>query len=150
MLRFIKGGDLRYIKADAVVIPVNTVGVMGCGLALYYRKAVPGLYAAFKHACMMGHFRTNELFTYSYDNVHYICFPTKEDWKNPSTLDRVDKSLRALHQFMDCMGGCWYIDSIVIPPVGCGYGGLDYMYVKPLLEHYFTDKDYLITVCEPS
>ena len=44
-------GDLLAADAEALVNTVNTVGVMGKGVALQFRKAFPENYRAYVRAC---------------------------------------------------------------------------------------------------
>lgn len=44
-------GDILASDADAIVNPVNCVGVMGAGLALQFKKAFPQNFRAYKKAC---------------------------------------------------------------------------------------------------
>jgi len=44
-------GDLLATDAEALVNTVNTVGVMGKGIALQFKLAFPDNYAAYEAAC---------------------------------------------------------------------------------------------------
>ncbi|MCB1293794.1 MAG: macro domain-containing protein, partial [Gordonia sp.] len=44
-------GNLLQADADALVNTVNTVGVMGKGIALQFRKAYPEMFKAYEKAC---------------------------------------------------------------------------------------------------
>jgi hypothetical protein len=47
-------GDLLSADADALVNTVNTVGVMGKGIALQFKKAYPANFKAYERACKAG------------------------------------------------------------------------------------------------
>ncbi|MGH6831444.1 MAG: macro domain-containing protein, partial [Methyloceanibacter sp.] len=47
-------GDLLRADAEALVNAVNTVGVMGKGLALQFRNAFPENFEAYRAACKRG------------------------------------------------------------------------------------------------
>ena len=47
-------GDLLAAEVDALVNAVNTVGVMGKGLALQFKKAFPDNFRAYERACGSG------------------------------------------------------------------------------------------------
>jgi O-acetyl-ADP-ribose deacetylase (regulator of RNase III) len=47
--------------ADALVNTVNTVGVMGKGIALQFKKAFPANYKRYRDACKNGELRTGKL-----------------------------------------------------------------------------------------
>jgi O-acetyl-ADP-ribose deacetylase (regulator of RNase III) len=44
-------GNLLEAPAEALVNTVNTVGVMGKGVALQFRQAYPEMYRAYQKAC---------------------------------------------------------------------------------------------------
>jgi O-acetyl-ADP-ribose deacetylase (regulator of RNase III) len=44
-------GNLLEAPADALVNTVNTVGIMGKGLALQFKQAYPGNFRAYESAC---------------------------------------------------------------------------------------------------
>jgi len=50
MIRFIEG-NLLESQAEALVNTVNTVGVMGKGIALQFKKAYPENYRIYMQAC---------------------------------------------------------------------------------------------------
>ena len=47
-------GDLLSADVDALVNTVNTVGVMGRGIALQFKKRFPGNFKAYASACKAG------------------------------------------------------------------------------------------------
>ena len=47
-------GNLLKAPAEALVNTVNTVGVMGKGIALQFRQAFPEMYRAYEKACENG------------------------------------------------------------------------------------------------
>jgi len=50
MIQYITG-DILQSKADALVNTVNTVGVMGKGIALQFKNSFPSNYKAYVEAC---------------------------------------------------------------------------------------------------
>lgn len=50
MIRFVKG-NLLESTAQALVNTVNTVGVMGKGIALQFKEAYPNNYILYRKAC---------------------------------------------------------------------------------------------------
>lgn len=71
-----------------------------------------------------------------------ILFPTKDDWKFRSRLEWIDWGLATLRTFYRQ----WGLESIAMPQVGCGLGGLDWRQVKPLVERYFRDEPVRVEV----
>lgn len=122
-------GDIFYSEADALVNPVNTMGIMGKGLAYKFKNNFPLNYIDYIRAC-----KNNELYIGS---LHYfkekekliINFPTKTNWRYPSKIEYIDIGLDKLIELIKKKD----IKSIAIPPLGCGNGGLPYYTVKDLI-----------------
>lgn len=70
-----------------------------------------------------------------YRNMYIINFPTKVHWRYPSFYEFIEKGLVDLHkQILEKD-----IRSIVIPPLGCGLGGLDKVMVLELIQKALSD-----------
>ena len=133
MIRFIRG-NLLDAEAEAVVNTVNTVGVMGKGIALQFKEAFPDNFRAYKAACKSGDVRVGQMFVTSNETLTHpkwiINFPTKKHWRHPTKIEWVHEGLRDLQRVIVDKG----IRSIAIPPLGCGNGGLDWERVRPIIE----------------
>ena len=127
-------GDLLLARADALVNAVNTVGVMGKGIALRFKERFPENYRAYAAACRAGDVRVGKMFvtaSVQLDGPRWIInFPTKEHWRHPAQLEWVRTGLAALAKVIHEM----QIMSVAIPALGCGNGGLDWCQVRPLIE----------------
>lgn len=81
-------GNLLETDAEAVVNTVNTVGVMGKGIALMFKERYPENYRAYAAACRAGEVQTGRMFVTATNELSgprwIINFPTKENWRNPS------------------------------------------------------------------
>lgn len=130
-------GNLFDAKVDALVNPVNTVGVMGKGLALQFKKTYPANTRAYEAACKKGELRIGEMFTFDLGEGkvprYIVNFPTKEHWRSPSKLVYVENGLVALVEVVKSHA----IRSLAVPALGAGLGGLAWTDVKPLLERAF-------------
>ncbi|TSD66369.1 macro domain-containing protein [Inquilinus sp. KBS0705] len=109
--------------AEALVNTVNTVGVMGKGIALQFKIAFGHNYKKYKEACLGGQFSTGQLLAVRDTNLLYgetlvINFPTKQDWKNPSKYEYIEKGLVMLASYL--MEN--RIHSLAMPALGCGNG----------------------------
>lgn len=148
-LKFVTG-NLFESGCDALVNTVNTVGVMGAGVALAFKKQFPNNYFSYRDACSEGRVIVGKMFItkaqYLDKEILIVNFPTKKDWRNPSTMDYVNAGLISLASGLKTSG----IKSIAIPPLGCGNGGLDWPDVKELIIHHLGDiKNIDILVYEP-
>lgn len=129
-----KSGNLLDSEAEALVNTVNTVGVMGKGIALQFKQAFPDNFKAYEAACRHDEIRLGKMFVYHTGKLHsprlIINFPTKRHWKGKSKIQDVADGLSDLVQVIRSEN----IRSIAIPPLGCGNGGLNWSEVKLLIE----------------
>ncbi len=133
MLQFVKGNILE-ANAEALVNTVNTVGVMGKGIALAFKKAFPENYRVYKEACDREDLTIGKLLVTQTDrlNPRYIInFPTKKHWRNKSHPEYIQRGLKELVNTIRENK----IQSIAIPPLGCGNGGLEWEEIKPLIQN---------------
>ena len=61
MMRFVQG-NLLESQAEALVNSVNTVGVMGKGIALMFKEAFPGNFRVYEDACKRNDVRVGRMF----------------------------------------------------------------------------------------
>jgi O-acetyl-ADP-ribose deacetylase (regulator of RNase III) len=127
-------GSLLQAPADALVNTVNTVGIMGKGIALQFKQAYPGNFHAYEAACRRGDVRLGKMFTYEtgqLDKPRFVInFPTKGHWRSKSKLSDIEAGLADLRGVIAERR----IESIAVPPLGCGNGGLAWGEVRPLIE----------------
>lgn len=126
-------GDLLQSPAFALVNPVNCVGVMGAGLAKQFRERYLHNYYMYRQACYRRQIKPGQMFVVLEEERCVINFPTKRHWLDPSTLDIVSLGLDALAMWLTANA----IESVAIPALGCGHGGLDWSLVKPLIHERF-------------
>ncbi|MGB7315470.1 MAG: macro domain-containing protein [Nodosilinea sp.] len=130
-------GDILQADAEALVNTVNCVGVMGRGIALQFKKAFPENFKAYKAACDAKAVRPGKMFVHSlnrlYNPRYIINFPTKRHWRGKSQLEDIEKGLADLVAVIQDN----QIQSVAIPPLGCGLGGLDWHKVRPLIDQAF-------------
>lgn len=131
--------DIFTMKTDAIVNPVNCVGVMGAGLARQFRLKYPEMFRDYAKTCMTNTLRpgTMHVFTISNkDNPKFIInFPTKLHWKDPSEESYITDGLIALRAEIVSKG----LQSIAIPRLGCGYGGLEWSFVRREIIRHLKD-----------
>ena len=144
-------GNLLDARVEAVVNTVNTVGVMGKGIALMFKEKYPENFQAYEAACKAGEVKVGEMFVTAgveLDGPRWIInFPTKKHWRQPTKVEWVRSGLEALREVIREKR----IRSIAIPPLGCGNGGLDWGDVRPMIEEALGDLPGAeITVYEPT
>jgi len=131
MIEYIEG-DIFSSPAQVIVNTVNTVGVMGKGLALAFKQRYPEMFAYYRTACEKRQLKTGKLMLW-YAPEHWILlFPTKEHWRNPSKLEYIENGLiKFVNTYADKN-----ITSIAFPRLGCGNGELNWDDVRQLMERY--------------
>lgn len=126
-------GNLLEAPAEALVNTVNTVGVMGKGIALQFKRAFPDNFVAYEAACRAGDVQVGKMFVVrnlSLSGPSWIInFPTKKHWRGNSQIEWIESGLDALVQTIRDLG----IKSIAIPPLGAGNGGLEWTTVRDLI-----------------
>jgi len=134
-MKYVKG-NLLEAPTQALVNTVNTVGVMGKGIALQFKEAFPMNFKIYTAACKKKALQTGQLLVVKEQTLGgekiIINFPTKTEWFMKSKYEYVEEGLKELAKVMEE----YKIESIAIPPLGCGNGGLKWEKVKPMIEKY--------------
>lgn len=136
-----EAGNLFAVKADAIVIATNWTtkqngdAVMGAGVAKQaaqrWRWLPTFLGDVIRHHQIAVHAIRSE------DGPHIVALPTKRDWRNPSDLALIGTMVQQLVWFATEYG--W--QTVALPRLGCGHGGLDWaVQVRPLLAEILDDR----------
>lgn len=134
MIDFVTG-DIFASGADAIVIPVNAVGVPGKGLALAAARRWPEWAADYKAACRRGELRAGWIHVTRGAVMadrprHIIALATKDHWRAPSRIEWVESGL--------CKLRAWafghHVRTLAVPALGCGLGGLSWDEVWPIMK----------------
>lgn len=150
MIRFLQG-NLLDAPTEALVNTVNTVGVMGKGIALMFKEAFPENFRAYEVAVENSQVDVGRMFVTENRRLEgpkwLINFPTKKHWRQPSKLEWIVDGLKDLRKVLREK----QIHSIALPPLGCGNGGLDWAEVRPEIERAFADmQDVDVWIFEPA
>ena len=125
--------DLFTSPARTLVNTVNTVGVMGKGVAKDFKTIYPEMFARYQELCEKGHFKIGQLWLYRTSHKWVLNFPTKEHWRSPSRPEYIEAGLRKFAATHHVYG----ITDVSFPMLGCGNGELDWeTQVRPLMENY--------------
>mgnify|MGYP003635456788 FL=1 len=115
-------GNILHDQADAIINTVNTVGIMGKGLALQFKKAFPDNFKIYKKACDDKKLVTGEVLTVELNSInapfYIINFPTKAHWKGSSKLEYIERGLNSLKAEVKRLG----LKSVALPALGSGLG----------------------------
>lgn len=143
-------GNLLEARAEALVNTVNTVGVMGKGIALMFRERFAENFRLYVAACKAKEVQTGKMFiteVRELDGPRFIVnFPTKQHWREPSQMGWVAEGLQDLRRFLIEKK----VQSIAIPPLGSGNGGLEWADVRAQIELALADLDIDVLVFEPT
>lgn len=143
-------GSIFDCDVEALVNPVNCMGVSGRGLALEFSKRYPRDQRIYEDAChardlspgnVLMHLK---LFTQADPIIVY--FPTKDHWRDPSNISWIAGGLSKLVSQVES----FHIKSIAIPALGCGLGGLKWSEVRPMIEAAFAElPDVRVVIFDP-
>ena len=116
-----------------LVNTVNTVGVMGKGIAREFKDIYPEMFSEYQSLCERGLIDIGNLWIYATPHKRVLNFPTKKHWKSPSKPEYLEAGLQKFARIYQEAR----IASVSFPMLGCGNGELDWeSQVKPLMEHY--------------
>lgn len=144
MIRYITG-DIFKSSAQALTNTVNLRGVMGKGLALKFKDAFPGLFESYAIDIMEKKIAIGTPTIWKGKEKWVINFPSKDDWRNPSTYGYIEAGLKGLRPKLDE----WGVLSLALPALGCGLGSLDWKIVKPMIDKHLGDMKMAVEVYEP-
>jgi O-acetyl-ADP-ribose deacetylase (regulator of RNase III) len=144
-------GNLLEARTEALVNTVNTVGVMGKGIALMFKERFERNYQLYAAACKAKEVQTGRMFVTETGELSgpkwIVNFPTKQHWRSPSRLEWVVEGLQDLRRFLLAQ----QVKSIAIPPLGAGNGGLEWVLVREQIERALGDlSDVEVLVFEPT
>ena len=119
--------------AQALVNTVNTVGVMGKGIASTFKKLYPDMFRQYRRLCEDRRLTVGKLYIYRTPNKIIVNFPTKQHWRSPSQASYLKAGLEKFVEYYADYG----ITSVSFPQLGCGNGELDWKtQVHPLMKRY--------------
>lgn len=129
-------GSIFQSPAQTLVNPVNTVGVMGKGIAYEFKQIYPEMFERYHDLCKQGQFNIGDLWLYKSPDKWILNLPTKKHWRNPSKIEYIEAGLKKFQEKYAEYG----IQSIAFPALGCGSGKLDFKtQVQPLMEKYLKE-----------
>jgi uncharacterized protein YwgA/O-acetyl-ADP-ribose deacetylase (regulator of RNase III) len=142
----IRTGDIFASNAQTLVNTVNTVGVMGKGIALLFKRRFPEMYEDYVRRCAAGQVRLGEPYLYKpMFGPWVVNFPTKDHWRSVSKLSDIVAGLDYLKRHYRA----WGITSLAVPPLGCGNGQLEWRVVGPTLYRHLLELDIPIELYGP-
>lgn len=143
-------GNLLDAQTDALVNTVNTVGVMSKGIAQMFKKRFPLNMAAYVKACKANKVQTGKMFVTRTNQQAgpqwLINFPTEQHSHGASKMEWIINGLLELKLFIVKNK----VQSVAIPPLGAGHGGLEWPVVQKQIELALSDlQDVDIVIYQP-
>jgi len=161
---YLAEGDMFFSKAQTVTVSVNTVGVMGKGLASRTRYQFSDVYVHYEDLCRSKKLKmgrpqlykressldyelADEPGTLPNGNLEkwFLLFPTKRHWREPADIAGIEEGLKWLSDNYKREG----IKSLAVPALGCGLGRLEWRDVGPLMCRYFKNFDITVVIYLP-
>ncbi len=144
-------GDMFFSRLQTLTIPVNLQGVMGKGLASRAKYQFPDVYVAYQDACRSRRITATKPYLYKREGSldeeladfgadlttpnavkWFLLLATKRKWRENSRLEDIEGGLDWVRRNFKKQG----IQSLAMPALGCGLGGLDWKDVGPLMCKY--------------
>ncbi len=144
-------GDMFFSNLQTLTISVNLQGGMGKGLASRAKYQFPDVYVAYQDVCRAKRITATKPYLYKRESSldeeladvgapliapnaikWFLLFATKRHWKDNSRLDDIEGGLAWVRDNYQTQG----IQSLAMPALGCGLGGLDWKKVGPLMCKY--------------
>jgi uncharacterized protein YwgA/O-acetyl-ADP-ribose deacetylase (regulator of RNase III) len=130
MVTIIEEGDIFNSQTHTWVNTVNTVGVMGKGIALGFKRRFPDMYEDYVKRCARKEVKLGVPYLYTRPKPPWIInFPTKEHWRSVASLNAIVEGLEYLKVHLQA----WGVESLAVPPLGTGEGQLEWRIVGPTL-----------------
>lgn len=158
---FLVEGDMFFSNMQTVTVSVNTVGIMGKGLASRAKYQFPDVYVVYQDACRKKWLKMGKPYLYkreaSFDDElfdepgnlttpngikWFLLFPTKHHWRENSDLKGIEEGLRWLASNYKTEG----IKSIALPALGCGLGNLEWKDVGPIMCRYLASLEIPVAI----
>jgi len=155
-------GDMFFSNMQTLTVSVNTVGIMGKGLASRAKYQFPDVYVQYQDACRNKLLKMGQPFLYKRESPFdeelideptvidktngsstlngekwFLLFATKRHWKEDSDLKGIEEGLNWLVSNYRKEG----IKSIALPALGCGLGNLDWKDIGPTMVRHLAKMD---------
>lgn len=145
---FLAEGDMFFSTLQTLTVSVNTVGIMGKGLASRVKYQFSDVYVVYQDACRRKSLAMGKPHLYkreaSFDDElvdepgtistpngvkWFLLFATKRHWRDDSDLAGIEEGLRWVASNYAQEG----IQSLALPALGCGLGNLEWKDVGPVM-----------------
>ncbi len=133
MLRFITGDMFELEDADILINTISCKGDNGVGLSKQFRDKYPKNFETY----MNSEKEIGKVVVTEENGKKIVNFPTKYEEDGSSDYDYIEKGLKHFYDYLLMHPK----DTVVIPPLGCGAGGLNTQKVLNLIMDYLVDNN---------
>lgn len=147
-------GDMFFSAMQTLTVSVNLQGIMGKGLASRAKYQFPDVYVYYQDACRARRLTAKKPCIYKREASldaeladltkplktpnavkWFMLFATKRKWRENSRLEDIEDGLAWFRDNFRAEG----VQSVALPALGCGLGGLSWAEVGPLMCGYLHD-----------
>ncbi len=147
-------GDMFFSDMQTLTVSVNLQGIMGKGLASRAKYQFPDVYVEYQDACRARRLTATKPYLYKREASldedladlstpiatpnavkWFLLFATKRKWRDNSRIEDIEGGLAWFKDHFSTEG----VQSLAIPALGCGLGGLDWASVGPVMCQYLRD-----------
>jgi O-acetyl-ADP-ribose deacetylase (regulator of RNase III) len=144
-------GDMFFSDMQTLTVSVNLQGIMGKGLASRAKYQFPDVYVVYQDACRAKRITATKPYLYKREASldedladlstplatpnavkWFLLFATKRKWRDNSRIEDIEAGLGWFRDHFKAQG----VQSLAIPALGCGLGGLDWASVGPIMCRY--------------
>jgi O-acetyl-ADP-ribose deacetylase (regulator of RNase III) len=162
---FVMQGDMFFSRLQTLTVSVNTVGIMGKGIASRAKYQFPDVYVYYQDLCRLRKLKMGvpalykreastdyqmadepESMSCANGETWFLLFPTKRHWREDADIDGIEKGLQWIVENYWKEG----IKSLALPALGCGLGNLDWKQIGPLMCKYLSLLDIPVFIYLPA
>ena len=138
-------GDLFDAPEPALAHGCNCAGAMGKGIAVEFRQRWPDMFDHYRELCQHGEFNPGDLFVWTAADRVIFNLGTQRTWRTKATPTAVRHALERMVDYATEHG----IDTIAMPRIAAGLGGMNWHDVRAILDEVVPD-DLTVTVYSPA
>lgn len=144
-------GDMFFSAMQTLTVSVNLQGIMGKGLASRAKYQFPDVYVYYQDACRSRKLKADKPCIYKRESSlddeladlttplstpnavkWFMLFATKRKWREDSRVEDIEAGLDWFCRNHEKEG----VQSVALPALGCGLGGLQWRDIGPLMCRY--------------
>ena len=144
MIKYVAGDLFATASIKSLAHGCNCAGAMGKGIALQFKNKWPAMYSEYKKRCKAGEFSLGAVFVWEENGFTIFNLGTQKSWRTGAELDSIETSLRKMLFLMEQK----QIETVGLPRIGAGLGGLKWSSVKEVIEGVFANSEIKVVVCD--